>query len=135
MKWHLVVDAVLAAILANGTLAGIFGTRVRKNGPGPVQSPVLEWSLIGYTHEEQWEPCILQLDCWCNDELSLLQAEQTLLRLFNRELPESLGGVLMWQQFEDSDDLATPDRDGYYARALRFRFTPLRDRYDPAPTL
>lgn len=135
MKWHQVVEAMLGAIVADAKLTAIYGVVVRQSGNAPFQVPSLEWDLIGDSEGEQWAPCLVQLDQWCATQDDLLRSEQRLRRLFHQELPVTIGGVMMWAQYEDGAMLASPDRDGYFARAVRFRFTPLRDRYDPAPTL
>lgn len=135
MKWHQVIDEMLTAILAESGLVGIYGTAIRRAGSAPFMAPSLEWDLLGDTEGELWAPCIVQLDQWCTSQLALSQSEQRLRRMFHRELPTSYGSLLMWSEYEDGATLASPDRDGYFARAIRFRFTPLRDRYDPAPTL
>ena len=41
--------------------------------------------------------------------------------------PERATDVTMWSQFTDGAELTSPERAGYYGRALRFRMTPLRD--------
>lgn len=135
MKWHQVVDEVLAVILADAKLTAIYGTSVRRAGASPFAVPVLEWDLIGDSETELWAPCIVQLDQWCTSQADLLRSEQRLRRLLHRELPVTFGSITMWSEYEDGSSLASPDRDGYFARAIRFRFTALRDRYDPAPTL
>lgn len=135
MKWHEVVDAMLTAIIADAALVAIYGSVVRRAGDAPFAAPALEWDVIADSENELWAPCVVQLDQWCTSQIALSRSEQRLRRMFHHDLPITLGAVSVWSQYVDGSTLASPDRDGYFARAIRFRMTPLRDRYDPAPTL
>lgn len=140
MKWDVVLDRALDAILAHAVLGPLFGTRVVKAGPWSLDAlpemPRLEWTLVADSEDELWAPCIFQFDIWARNEDDLLTGERWLRRLFHQDLPFALGSgdaaITMWGQYTgEKAELATPDRDGFYGRAIRFRFTPLRDRYEP----
>lgn len=135
MKWPVVVEEVMTLLVADPVISGIYGTAIRENGSTKFTAPSLEWMLVADGIAEQWAPCVLQLDQWCLSSADLKRSEQRLFRLLHRELPSAFGALTMFAQYVDSETLASPDRDGYFARAVRFRFTPLQDRYEPAPTL
>lgn len=134
MKWHEVMRVVIDAALADTGLAAIYGTNMRVAGEGTIVGTVLEYALIADGETELEAPCTIQFDQWCLTMSELARSEQRLRRLFHRELPTPFDGLGMWAQYQDGASLASPNRDGYFARAIRFRFTPLRDRYEPAPT-
>ena len=134
MKWHQLMNQLKDVVLADPVLSSIYGTSMRMAGVGDVQAPLLEWMLIADSENELWAPTVIQFDQWTGDMPTLARSEQRLRRLFHLDLPATFGTITCWAQYVDGESLAAPDRDGYYARAIRFRFTPLRDRYAPAPT-
>ena len=86
--------------------------------------------LVADGENEQWAPCTLQWNLWTADLASNVAAERALRRLFTADLPVNLGTVYtVSSEYVDGDVLATPDRDGYFGRAVRFRHTPLREQY------
>lgn len=135
MKWHQLLAELTTVVLADSILSGIYGTSVRLAGSGDLVNPVLELALVADSESELWAPTVIQFDQWTGSMEALGRSEQRLRRLFHLDLPATFGAITCWCQYVDGDFLAAPGRDGYYARAIRFRFTPLRDRYAPAPTL
>jgi hypothetical protein len=133
VKWYQVQKAVIAAVAADGVLSALYPT-IRLMGSGDLKPKVLEYFLVGETETELWAPVTLQFDQWCGSAADLARSEQRLRRMFHLDLPATFDGVAMWCQYVDGEALAAPNRDGYFARAIRFRFTPLRDLYQPAPT-
>lgn len=134
MKWFQVIEEVQAVIMAESALTDIYGDNVRMNGTATFQVPCLEMQIIGDVERETDNPILVQIDQWCRSMDELARSEQVLRRWFHVDVPRSFGGLMMWAEYEDGESLASPDRDNVFARAIRFRFTPLRDRYDPAPT-
>lgn len=136
MMWDRIIEACRATILADAELSAIYGDRVRMATPsGEVfdpPAPLLEYSVIGDVERDQWAPTIIQFDQWARDVEVAVASERRLRRIFNPELPTSFAGLFMWAQYVDGTILATPDRNGFVGRAVRFRFTPLRERHDPA---
>ncbi len=136
MMWDRVIEACRTVILEDGILAGIYADRVRmatsSGTPFNPKTPVLEYSVIGDVERDQWAPVILQFDQWSPDVETAVASERRLRRIFNPELPQEFAGLFMWAQYVDGTILATPDRNGFVGRAVRFRFTPLRERHDPA---
>lgn len=133
MMWDRVIKVAVAAILSDDTLVEIYGTNVRMAGAGKRIQPVLEHSLITDGQGEQWAPCVLQFDQFCDTADQLRASNRALMRLFHRDVPGQLGGMTMWFEYVDGNILEVPDRDNTYARGVRFRFTPLREQYAPAP--
>ena len=131
MKWHQVVKVAIDEILADPILAGIYGENVRKMGTGSQLVPGLEWMVIGDAEDELWNPITIQWDQWCHTWEDAVASEQQLRRLFHQDLPISLGGVGMWVQYADRAELSDANRDNFAGVALRFRYTPLRSKYDP----
>lgn len=133
MQWDAIVERVRNACVGDPALVAIFGSAMRYTGSGDHAVPLLEWMLIADGQQEQWAPCTVQLDVWHRDLDAVVTAERRLRRLFHQELPFDFEGLTTWGEYLDGEVLASPDRDGYFGRALRFRLTPLRDRYVQAP--
>lgn len=133
--WDRVISAAAALAVADPTLMGVYaaGAHVRLAGSGDHRVPLLEYTLIADGIEEQWAPHTIQFDQFTDTLEDLSASEAALRRLFHTELPEDIGGMMMWTEYRDGEPLASPSRDGYYGRAIRFRLTPLGDRYQPAP--
>lgn len=137
LMWERVMKRVLAVINADVVLQEIYDGHVRMMGSGTLQVPGLEWLLVSDVEEELWAPIIVQFDQW-TPTASLVRASEFRLRaLFHCELPIVLGGdMVMWSQYSDGSQLATPDRAGFVGRASRFQFTPLRRQYAfPVPVI
>jgi len=134
VRWDAVGAAASSTVVLDPVLAGLFGDAIRMAGSGDHVVPLLEWSLIGDTETELWAPCTVQWDIWHREFASLRQAERRLRLLFHAELPVTIAGVGMWSQYVDGSVLASPARDNYFGRALRFQMTPLRHLYDRSGT-
>jgi len=128
MRWDHVGKAIADAAAADLTLIGIYAGSIRMNaGAQDFLVPGLEWSMISDGASELWEPCIVQWDQWTLTLPDLQASERALRKLFDHDLPITLGGVFMFSEFTDGADLTSPDRAGHYGRAVRFRYTPIRD--------
>lgn len=136
MMWDRVIESFRTIILADVVLAAIYDDRVRMASasatPFSPTTPVLEYSMIADTERDQWAPTIIQFDQWAPDVETTVASERRLRNLFNPELPREYAGLFMWAQYVDGTVLAIPDRNGFAGRAIRFRFTPLREIHDPA---
>lgn len=136
MRWDVVLQKVGDAAAGDPLLAGIFGAAIRLAGTSAFTVPALELQLVADSVTELWAPCIVQWDLFTKDRQTatgledLRAAERRLRQLFHLDVPATFGGLGMFSQYEDGTMIATPDRDGYYGRAVRFRYTPLRERYD-----
>lgn len=133
MKWDAVLAAVGATCAADPFLAAIYGSAIRLTGSGAHRVPVLEFMLIADSETELWAPCTVQLDQFTQTLTAQIASERRLRQLFHLETPRDIGGMPMWAQYQDGETLAEPDRDGYFGRAIRFRLTPLRERYEGSP--
>jgi len=134
MRWHDVLWIIGREVKADGDLAAIYGDAMRMAAKAQnLLVPSLEWFVVSDTGSELWEPCTVQIDQWVNDLESLVLSEAALRALFDQALPVTFtdpsGGrdLVTWCVFSDGAELTSPDRSGFYGRAARFRFTPLRD--------
>lgn len=132
MQWDNILARVKTALEGDARLVEIFGDAFRLAGSGEHTVPLCEWSLIANTERELWEPCTIQIDLWAPSFDLVADAERVVRRLFHQQLPVDLDGIQCFSQFLDGDTLASPDRDGYSGRAVRFRITPLREIYAPS---
>lgn len=134
MMWDHVLRRIHAVVQADAFLHSIYGDTMRVAGTSEHIVPALEWSLISDAENELWAPCLIQFDQWHTDLATVANSERRLRSLFHQETPVMYGDILMWAQYEDGSVLASPDRHGFSGRAVRFRFTPLRERYSKPST-
>lgn len=129
MMWDQVLLRLVDLIKTDQTLHGIFGDNSRMAGTGKLEIPSIEWSLVGDSETELWAPCIIQFDLWHTLPAKIVEAERRLRILFHTSLPATFDGLTMWCEYIDGDILASPDRNNFAGRAVRFKFTPLRSKY------
>jgi hypothetical protein len=148
MRWDALLKAAGDVAATHPDLAAIFGDNIRLHGtwkldtPGqpdgspPLPNvPLLELRLVSDLENELWAPTIIQWDIWVKTLPEAVRAERALRRLFHADSYVTIGGIEMWSEYLDGDSsTATPDRDGFFGRAIRFRHTPLRERYAAAPS-
>jgi hypothetical protein len=127
-RWYRVEPVIAAALAADGVIEGIFGGCVRKAGVHNWSVPCVEYDTISGVETELWAPQVIQFNVYTESMGDLRTAERQIRRLFEQELPVRIGGVYMWAMYIDAANLEGPERQGYYARGLRFEFSPLRDR-------
>jgi hypothetical protein len=129
MMWDHVMEHVKTLITVDVTLTAIFQGKFRKAGVGEMSIPAIEWSLLGDTESELWAPMLVQFDCWTTKADDTRRAERRLRSLFHRPTSIRFDTYTMFSEYADGADLATPSRSNYTGRAVRFRFTPLRQQY------
>ena len=129
MQWDNVLERVVATLKADAVLVALYGDAMRFTGSGGHHVPMLEWLLIGDSEGELWAPVTIQIDQWLAHDEDLIASERRLRELFHREVDFDFAGLRCTAQYLDGQVLASPDRDGYYGRAVRFVITPLRARY------
>lgn len=130
MMWHEVMERIIAIVRADDSLAMIYGGQLRQaNAIGDFAVPGLEWTLIGDSETEIWEPVVVQFDQWVRKEDDLVRSERRLRGLFHKDLQFEVDNLLLWGQYLDGTSLPAPARSGVIGRALRFRFTPYRQQY------
>lgn len=129
MQWDNILERVAATLQADPVLVGLYGDAMRMMGSGQHHVPMLEWMLVGDAEGELWAPVIVQIDQWLPDDDGIRESERRLRQLFHREGTFDFDGLTCFAGYVDGSVLASPDRDGYFGRAARFRITPLRERY------
>jgi hypothetical protein len=129
MQWYAILERLAALLRTDPVLVGLYGDRMRLMGTGAHAVPMLEWMLVADAETELWEPCTIQIDQWVTASAALEASERRLRELLHHETPIAFGGITTWAQYLDGQILASPDRDGYIGRAVRFRLTPIRERY------
>ena len=130
MRWDDVALAIRTAAAADPVLAAIYGAAGVRMGASAQDHivPSLEYMIVADTGTELWEPIIVQWDQWVADYDDLVASERALRKLFDHDLPVEIEGVYMWSVFTDGASLVdAPDRAGYYGRAVRFRYSPIRE--------
>jgi hypothetical protein len=128
VRLYQVVDGVLGAIENDATLALLFGSRVRQSGDAPIESRVMEWSAIGDTEGELYNPVLIQFDLFTESSALMVEAEVALRRLLHHDLPVELGGVGLWSQFQARREIPDTPK-GILGVSQDYLFTPLRTKY------
>lgn len=130
MNWQIVLAGLLADLAAAPTLSAIYGSAVRLSGAGVDHLvPSIDVTLIADTENELWAPATFQIDLWNSHLSDVVTAESFIRSVYHAPLPIEIGGLSCFAQYTDGTTIASPERDGYYGRALRFTFTPLRAAY------
>lgn len=129
MNWDQVVAAFMAELAAAPEITAIFGDRIRLASPKDFAVPLLEVTVIGDTEGELWAPVTIQVDLWADEFTSVRDAERYIRGRYYAPLPIPIGALTCWAQYSDGTNLAVPERDGFFGRAIRFTFTPLRAAY------
>jgi len=136
VRWPDVTEVVAQAAAVDAVLEGIYGEAIRHMGAAKFRVPSLEYMLVSEVYTgDIWSPSVIQWDQRVLTMEALIASERALMRLFDLGDQDVtlIGGLPMWAQYAEGEGLLGPDRPGYFARAVRFRFTPVRQRY--APTL
>lgn len=128
MKSDDVVTAIVAAMKADAALVTALGGEYVYHGAArkTLQVPSVEWLIVSDVRTENTERIRIQLDIWSTGYGRAVAIEERLRALFARDLPQTIGGLLMWTQLENAMDL--PDTE-YTHRMLDFVFEPTRERY------
>lgn len=130
MRWDELIRALLAEIAGIEEIAAIVGTRVIFATEGAdYVVPGIEATILTDTVTELWEPTTVQFDIFGRTFQQVATIERILRTRYHRHLPIPIGDVTCWAQYSDGTMLQTPARDKFFARAVRFTFTPLRAAY------
>lgn len=133
MRWHDVLWIIGQQVAADPDLLTIYGSAMRMSGTQEHIVPSLEWFVVSDRASELWEPCSIQFDQWTDSLEDLVLSEAALRGIFDQAMPVTFtdpsGGrdLVTWCEFTDGASLVGPDRPGYFGRAIRIDFTPLRD--------
>lgn len=132
MRWDDVLEAVMTAAETDATLVGIFGeTYIRLSGTREYRVPSLEATVLSDDVAEVFEPTDLQWDIFAPSVQDLVDAERALRDLFDHERQVTIEGVRMWSFYLEGATLDGPTMDDatdVFAKAIRFRFAPVRER-------
>lgn len=135
MMWDLVLAKAGNLARTDLALAAIYGDAFRLMGSGQSRVPLLEWALIGDDASgELWLSHTVQFDQFVKTMPELVASELALRALFHQDLPINLAGLQTFARYQGGENLvdaplATPGRDNYLGRAIRFRLTPLQRQY------
>lgn len=129
INWDDVLAGFLAELAAAPELTAIYGDEIRLAGSAEHVVPLLEATMIADGESELWAPITVQVDLWNKSLTDVRAAENYIRGRYHSQVPIPIGGIPCWAQYSDGTLLAEPGRDGYFGRALRFRFTPLRAAY------
>ena len=130
MRWDAVARATSQKVAEHPVIQGIYGNVVRMASPAARHEvPALEYRIISDSEMEQWVPIIFQWDQWTNTYAELAASERVLYEMFHQEAEVFFGDVMVLTRWLDGMELADPDRQGYFGRAVRFRVVAIADRY------
>lgn len=130
MRWDAVAIAIGQAAANDATLLEIYGAaNIRQKAAAQDHlTPGLGFWLVTDAGTELWEPQIWQWDQWCDTWEDLVASERALRKLFDHDLEVTIQGVYMFSVFTEGAELTDdPDRAGFYGRAVRFRYSPIRE--------
>jgi len=134
MRWHDVLWIIGLEVFGDDALAEIYGNAMRQKAEGQEHIvPGLTWFIVSDSGSELWEPCVVQFDQFTESQDELTTSESRLRTIFDRPLPVTFADpsgardLHAFCKFSDGASLVSPDRDGYFGRAARFRFVPVRD--------
>lgn len=132
MRWDDVLLAIEAVLTADSTITEVIPAEdIRLAGPRHFKVPSLEISLISDDVSELWEPCDVQFDIFAPSVAALVAVARALRNDFDLEGVADVGGTRMWSYYLGGAALEGPflnDSEDVFARALRFRFAPIRER-------
>lgn len=127
MRWVDAMQAVIDTLLADATLSAISGFRVFRHGEATApQVPGIAWMVFSDLIEENTNPIRVQFDVFARGIDQALTIEGRLRAILHRDLPQALGGVLMWTQLLDARGHADPE-PGVIHRSLDFNLEPARE--------
>ena len=129
MNWDILLDAFTGEVAAMPAVVALAGEAVRYGGEVEHEVPSCVIRMISDTESELWAPVTVQVDLFHKSAAVVLTAERALRRRYHADLPIPIGNLNAWAQYSDGTVTASPERDGYFGRALRFTFTPLRAAY------
>ena len=131
MRWNAVCEAMAEQVAALPVIQAIYGATVRMASPQARHVvPALEYRIITDTEMEQWEPIIVQWDQWTVTYEDLVDSERALRQLLHQEAELWLApNVMVLAKVLDGAELADPDRQGYFGRAVRFQLDAIAGQY------
>lgn len=132
MRWDEVLSAIHAALEDESEITDVVGVgNIRTAGAREFVVPSLEVTVLSDDVTELWAPSDVQFDVFTRTMADLVTVERALRNLFDREGFVAIEGLPMWSFYLDGGPLEGPSLNvegGVFARALRFRFAPVRER-------
>lgn len=130
MIWDRFLVALMQEVADDPTVAGVVGSRVIFATEGAdYVVPGLEVSVLSDTVSELWNPLTIQFDIFARTFEQCAAVERVLRSRYHSQIPVTIGGMDVFAQYSDGTVLQLPARDKFFARAVRFTFTPLRAAY------
>jgi hypothetical protein len=129
MKWDDAVRALIATWDADAELTTALGGQhtYRSGAFREPRVPSVEYFVVSTILTENTERVRLQVDIWATSYAQVVAIERRLRELVHRDLPHTLGGVLMWTQVIDSRDVPDPQPRVVH-RSIDVMLEPARER-------
>lgn len=133
MRWHQVVQVMLAEMEADAEVTSVVGvmpsSRIYLAGTRQFEVDSVTLLPIVDVDEEVFVPCDFQLDLYAKTMAKLVTLEGALRRLFHHDVYTTLGNINCWSQVIAARSFFGPVSDGYFRRSLDVRVTPVRAKY------
>lgn len=129
MKWLDVVDAMVAALEADGELTtALGGPHIYVAVAGrTIRVPSIEYTAVADTLEENTEPVLLQLDLYARGTEAVATIERRVRIVLHRDLPYMLGALAVWGRLQGARSLDFPSDGEVRYRSLDFEFETARE--------
>jgi hypothetical protein len=126
MRWDDASGAIITALAADSALTtALGGAYIIRNGEhNEFRVPLILWTVIWNRIDENTEPFLMQFDVYAKNINQYIEIERRMRRLLHRDIPQTIGGIPMFTQFEDARDHASVE--DVIHRSLDFRFEPAR---------
>jgi len=123
------MGAVITALQNDATLSAISGFRIFRHGEfTEPHVPGVAWMVFSDRKEENTKEIRAQLDVFARGIDQALAIEDRIRTLLDRDVPQTLEGVLMWTTVDDARDHEDPEA-GVIHRSLDLTLEPAREAY------
>lgn len=129
MMWDQIIERAIAKLKQNSTIVDLFGDNIRMAGPGKLQVPSLEYTILTDIVSEVWTPILVQWDIWTDKAVDNRAIERIIRSLFDQRVPVIWDDLLISSDYVQGSHLATPDRANYIGRGLQFRMQALKQQH------
>lgn len=126
MSWPVAIKAVITALEADPVLGSIEGLSIYRHGEFTAPKvPGIAWIIVSDLKAENTNPIRVQLDVFARGLEQARAIEERLRAILDRDVPQTLQGVLMRTDLLDAQDQLDPE-PGVTHRSLDFLFEPTR---------
>jgi hypothetical protein len=131
MVWDEVIEALVAALEADTTLATALGATAADSRIGPIEHgeetriPSVRYQVISDVEEETLNNVLVQFDYWAQNRNSARNIERRIRETLGARTRRSFGSLEMWVLYLDGRDMGDP-MPGVVHRSLDFRCVPVR---------